>query len=71
MRPKFMQETADLVTFTEEIRNGKLHCLFNVVCTIAKIECLSCSFFFLTIVGILKSFECFLKSEEHTRDGEI
>ena len=29
---KFLQDTADLVTFTEEILNGKLHFLCSDVC---------------------------------------
>ena len=32
------QETADLVTFTEEILNGKLHFFFAVILSLADLE---------------------------------
>ena len=33
------QETADLVAFTEEIRNGKLHFLCSALITVGTLEC--------------------------------
>ena len=56
MRPD-PQETADLVTFTEEIFNGKLHFLCSV---------LGCRFSFKVYVKKVreKATKCFLKSAE-------